>query len=218
MRNWKKWIGAGAGVFALAILMGFQPARKTAVSTDPLIEGFRKTTVASVADAVDTVVGHPGFMSHDMRPRIAGAPARVVGRARTAFARPAAKGQSTPQNAAKHAVAMIDDAKPGEVGIIVLENGLDIAAIGGLMATTAKARDMAGIIADGAVRDLAEIRALGLPVFSRGIAPSTSVGRYISVSMDEEVTCAGVKVKKETSLSPGKTASSSSPPKKPLRF
>ncbi|MBV6433457.1 MAG: hypothetical protein IANPNBLG_03635 [Bryobacteraceae bacterium] len=196
MRNWKKWIGAGAGVFALAILMGFQPARKTAVSTDPLIEGFRKTTVASVADAVDTVVGHPGFMSHDMRPRIAGAPARVVGRARTAFARPAAKGQSTPQNAAKHAVAMIDDAKPGEVGIIVLENGLDIAAIGGLMATTAKARDMAGIIADGAVRDLAEIRALGLPVFSRGIAPSTSVGRYISVSMDEEVTCAGVKVKK----------------------
>jgi regulator of RNase E activity RraA len=76
-----------------------------------------------------------------------------------------------------------------------MEDGLDVAAIGGLMATVAKSRGMAGIITDAGVRDLAEIRSLGLPVYARSIIPSTAVSRYTTVAKDVEVECAGVKVK-----------------------
>ena len=186
------------GVLAvgLSIAAAFQgaatkpaPARN---SDDALLEGFRKSTVASVADAVDQVLGQRGFMSHDMRPRI---PGQIVGRAVTAVLRQASPDKTTPALSAKHSVAMIDNAKPGEVAIIVVENGLDVAGLGGLMGTTAKVRGMAGVLIDGGVRDLAELRALGLPTYSRSVVPSSSVGRWASVSNNTPVQCAGVQVK-----------------------
>jgi regulator of RNase E activity RraA len=89
---------------------------------------------------------------------------------------------------------MIDEAEPGDVGVIVMEGSLDVAAIGGLMGTAAKARGMAGMVLDGAVRDVAELRALGLPVFARSVSPATAVGRYASVSKQVPVACAGVTI------------------------
>jgi len=94
-----------------------------------------------------------------------------------------------------HALEMIDNAEPGEVGVIVVEDGLNIAGIGGLMATGAKSRNMAGMIIDGGVRDVDEITRLGLTVFGRSYTPATGVGRYVSVSFDEPVPCGGVTVK-----------------------
>jgi regulator of RNase E activity RraA len=90
---------------------------------------------------------------------------------------------------------MIDNAKGGEVGVIVMEGTLDVAAIGGLMGTAAKSRGMAGMVLDGAVRDVGELRALGLPVYARAIVPSTAVGRYASVANQVPVQCAGVTIK-----------------------
>ncbi len=164
---------------------------EAAQGDDALIAGFKQTPSASVADAVDQVAGARGFMSHDMRPRIAG---KIVGRAVTALVRPAPPEKSTPALAVKHCVEMIDNSKPGEVGVIVMENGLDVAAIGGLMATTAKARGMAGMVLDGGVRDVAEIRALDLPIYARSVTSATAVGRYASVARQIPVTCAGITV------------------------
>jgi regulator of RNase E activity RraA len=158
---------------------------------DPLIAGFSRSTVASVSDAVDQVVGRRGYMAHDMRPYVAGA---FVGRAATALVKPAPPEQATPALAVKHSVEMIDAASAGEVGVIVMENTLDVAAIGGLMGTAAKARGMAGMVLDGAVRDVAELRALQLPVYARSVSPATAVGRYASVSKQVPVECAGVTV------------------------
>jgi regulator of RNase E activity RraA len=75
-----------------------------------------------------------------------------------------------------------------------MEGTLDVAAIGGLMGTAAKARGMAGMVLDGAVRDVAELRALKLPVYARSVSPATAVGRYASVSKQVPVECAGVTV------------------------
>lgn len=180
---------AGAG---LCTLVAFQAAMKVpAAPADPLLEGFSRSTVASVADAVDQVVGKRGFLSHDMRPRVG---TKFVGRAATALVRPATPEQATPALSTRHSVEMIDNAKPGEVGVIVMENSLDVAAIGGLMATAAKSRGMAGMVLDGAVRDIAEIRGLGLPVFSRSVSPATAVSRYASVANNVPVECAGVTI------------------------
>jgi len=177
-----------SGILALA---GFQAAKKPAVMEDPLIAGFRKTTVASVADAVDQVCGKRGFLSHTIRPVV---PGLVVGRAITALVKPAPPEKATPQLAVKHSTEMIDNSKPGEVGVIVMENGLDVAAIGGLMATAAKARGMAGMVLDGGVRDVAEIRGLGLPVYAASVSPATAVSRYASVAANIPVQCGGVTI------------------------
>ena len=189
--KWTREITLPVLAAALAAL-GVEAARKAAGPQDPLIEGFKKTTVASVADAVDQIVGKRGFMSHDMQARIAGA---FVGRAVTALLRAAPPEEATPQLSARHSIEMIDNAKPGEVGVIVIEGSLDVSALGGLMATTAKAREMAGMVLDGSVRDVAEVRALGLPVYARGVVPSSSVGRWASVARQIPVECAGVTVK-----------------------
>jgi regulator of RNase E activity RraA len=91
--------------------------------------------------------------------------------------------------------AMIDNSKPGDVGVIVIEDGLDVAGIGGLMSTAAKARGMAGVIVDGGVRDLKEVRALGLAIYGRSVIPSSTVSRFAGVARDVEVQCAGVSIK-----------------------
>lgn len=179
------------GLALVSLVAGWQSAA-TRTAGDPLIEGFRKSTVASVADAVDQITGQRGFMSHDMRPRV---PGQVVGRAVTALLRQTSPDKATPALSAKHSVAMIDNSKPGEVGVIVVENGLDVAGIGGLMGTTAKVRGMAGVIIDGGARDLPELRALDLPTYSRSVVPSSSVGRWASVNNNIPVQCAGVLVK-----------------------
>jgi len=175
---------------AAILLVGFQQATRPTYA-DPLLNGFAKSTVASVADAVDQITGQRGYMSHDMRPRVGMA---FVGRATTANLKPAPPEQATAALSAKDSVAMIDAAKPGEVGIIVVEGSLDLAGMGGLMATAAKSRNMAGIVLDGGVRDIAEIRSLGLPVFARSVSPGSSVGRWASVGKDIPVTCGGIKV------------------------
>jgi 4-hydroxy-4-methyl-2-oxoglutarate aldolase len=175
---------------AALLLVGFQQATKPAYS-DPLLAAFARSTVASVADAVDQITGQRGYMSHDMRPRVGGA---FVGRATTALLKAAPREKATAALSAQHSVAMIDAAKPGEVGIIVVEDSLDLAGLGGLMATAAKARGMAGIVLDGGVRDLAEIRSLGLSVFARSVSPGSSVSRFASVAKDIPVTCGGISV------------------------
>jgi regulator of RNase E activity RraA len=88
----------------------------------------------------------------------------------------------------------IDEAEPGSVLVIVVEESLDISGIGGLMSTACKARGLAGAVIDGAARDVDEIEEMRFPVFSRSIIPSTSVGRYVSIGKNIPVQCAGVTV------------------------
>ena len=73
-------------------------------------------------------------MRHDMKLVTGKA---MVGRAVTSLARPAPPEAATPALATKHSVEMIDAAQPGEVGVIVMEGSLDIAAMGNLMGTAA---------------------------------------------------------------------------------
>jgi regulator of RNase E activity RraA len=49
-------------------------------------------------------------------------------------------------------------------------------------------------VVDASVRDTPQIRKLQFPVFSRGIAPSTTVNHYRVTGVNVPVTCAGVLV------------------------
>jgi regulator of RNase E activity RraA len=160
--------------------------------SDPLVAAFAKVPTASIADAIDLVTGKRGFMSHDMRPA---SPGHFAGRAATALLKPAPPEQATAQLTGRDSIAMIDNATPGEVGVIVIEDGLDVAALGGLMGTDAKVRGLAGMVLDAGVRDVVELKEMKLPVYARAIVPSSTVGRFASVGRGIPVQCAGVTVK-----------------------
>ena len=171
------------GGIALAAWLMAQP------SGDPLIEGFRTTEVASVADAMEQLYGTRGYMSHEMRPLFT-----------TKFAGPAVtvmlKKEEHKEGAAASSGMLdaIDSAAPGTVYVMVLEDGADYAGIGGLMATAMKYRGLAGAIIDGGIRDTPQIRRLQFPTFSRGVVPSTTINHYRFAGVNVPVTCAGMRV------------------------
>src|SRR5262245_53495085 len=99
--------------------------KSPATPGDPLIAGFKKSYPASVCDAVNVVPGKNGTMLLDMK-LISGTP--IEGRAVTSLVKPASPENATPALSTKHSVEMIDNANPGEVGVIVMEGTLDIAA------------------------------------------------------------------------------------------
>ncbi len=167
----------------LTLALWAQPA------SDPLIEGFRLVEVASVADAIEQLYGTKSYMSHDMRPLF---PAKFAGPAVTVQMK---KVEHKEGGAASQGMLdAIDTAPPGSVYVMQVEDGLDIAGIGGLMGTAMKFRGLAGAIIDGGVRDTPQIRRLQFPVFSRGIVPSTSINHYRFDGMNVPVKCAGVTV------------------------
>ncbi len=89
----------------------------------------------------------------------------------------------------------IDRAPAGSVYVMKLEGGEDIAGIGGLMATAMKVRGLAGAVIDAAVRDLPQIRKIQFPVYSTGVAPSTSVNHYRFAGANIPIECAGATVR-----------------------
>jgi regulator of RNase E activity RraA len=89
---------------------------------------------------------------------------------------------------------LIDASPAGSVYVMVLEDGADFAGIGGLMATAMKYRGFAGAVIDASVRDTPQIAKLQFPVFSRGVAPSTTINHYRVAGVNIPVTCAGARV------------------------
>ncbi|KAJ1910560.1 hypothetical protein IWQ60_010594 [Tieghemiomyces parasiticus] len=71
----------------------------------------------------------------------------------------------------------VDELPEGAVLVITAPHDCTNAVVGGLLAGRAKVRGARGIVADGRVRDLAELQALGLPVFARGLSCTGTRGR-----------------------------------------
>ena len=157
---------------------------------DPLMEGFRQTEVASVADAIEQLYGRQAYMHHDMRALF-----------KTKFAGPAVtvllkKEEHKEGSAATQGmIEAIDTSPAGSVYVLVLEDGLNYGAVGGLMATTMKVRGFAGAIVDASIRDLPQIQRIQFPIYGRGVSPGTTVGHYRSAGVNIPVTCAGVTVR-----------------------
>ncbi len=172
---------------ALAILAA-GPARPQPAA-DPVVEGLRLVEVASVADAAEQLYGQRIYMAHDMRPVFT---AKFAGPAVTVLLKKEEHHDGAA--ASRGMLDAIDAAPPGSVYVIVLEDGLDIAGIGGLMSTAMKYRGLAGAVVDASVRDLPQIKRLQFPVFSRGIVPSTSINHYRFAGANIPVTCAGARV------------------------
>jgi regulator of RNase E activity RraA len=184
-------LGGGLLVLAAVAAAAGQGAPAAAApSTREILEAFARASTGNVADAVDEATGMRGFMSADMKPVFR---AKVAGPAATVLLRRALR--SDRRDWPNLQIQALDEAPAGSVLVEVLEDGLETAGVGNLMATTAKVRGLAGMVIDGGARDAEEIEEIGFPVWSRSLTPATSVGRYVPVAKNVPVVCGGVTVR-----------------------
>ncbi|MGD1065404.1 MAG: RraA family protein [Vulcanimicrobiaceae bacterium] len=91
-------------------------------------------------------------------------------------------------------VRALETAGPGSVVVIEQRTGIDAASWGGILSLAAKLYQIEGVIAEGAVRDIEEARALDLPVFSRGLTARTARGRLVEAGTNVPVRIGDVEV------------------------
>jgi regulator of RNase E activity RraA len=109
---------------------------------------------------------------------------RLVGQARTVTS-------MVGDNGVSHvATALVG---PGEVMVIDAGGYDDVAVWGGVATRAAMARGAAGVVIDGAVRDVAEIRELGFPCYARAVVPG-GPHKGFGGTIDGAIACAGCPV------------------------
>ena len=179
-----------AGSVGVAVLAGPRAFSKPLDGADEgsLLDGYRHVEVASVSDAMEKITGQRIYMSHRMRPIF---PSRFAGSAITVKLK---KEENRDPNALQGMLAAIDQGGPNSVYVMVVEDGSDIAGMGGLMGTAMASRNFSGAVIDGGVRDVAYLQKIGFPVFALGIVPSTSVSHYHFAGSNISVVCDGVTV------------------------
>lgn len=154
-----------------------------------LVAQFRRVEVASVSDALEQIIHKRMYMSHHMQPIFT---AKFAGYARTVQLKKD-EGNNDPE-ALSGMLEAIDAGSTDSVYVMVVEDGEDIAGMGGLMGTAMAARGYAGAVIDGGVRDVAYLRKIAFPVFATGIVPSTSVHHYRFAGSQIPLVCNGVLV------------------------
>lgn len=129
------------------------------------IQRFAHYGVATVYEAA----GRVGLIDLPLTQIIPGS--RVAGPARTVMC-----GQG--DNLMVHAV--MDQVQAGEVLVLTMPDPAPVALVGELLATQALVHQVAALLVDASVRDIEELRTLGLPIWTRWIrvrgATKTSVG------------------------------------------
>ncbi|WP_225010966.1 RraA family protein [Novosphingobium percolationis] len=98
---------------------------------------------------------------------------RIAGRVVTVKLGPAMEGLPKRHLGASAIMA----AKPGEIVVVENRGRTDASGWGGLLSRGAVLKGIAGVIVDGACRDLDESSELGFPVFGRAVVPLTARGR-----------------------------------------
>jgi len=142
-------------------------------------DGFADIPTTVLAD----VLGRAHVMDMGIRALWSPSP-RVAGPAFTVMCAPG-------DNLMLHAA--IYRAAPGSV-LVVAAGDADYAVAGGNVCAVAQRRGIAAFVVDGVIRDLAEVRDAGFPVFARGAVPVAGL-KAATAPLNEPVRCGGVTVR-----------------------
>jgi regulator of RNase E activity RraA len=88
----------------------------------------------------------------------------------------------------------VEIAGPDDIIVIEQHAHPEAACWGGLLSLGASVRGVAGVIADGPVRDIDEARALRFPIYARTLTAKTARGRIVELGTNVPVTFEGVTV------------------------
>lgn len=158
------------------------------MAVDAYVERLAKLDTCAVSDAQDklgikgTVIGiSPLYPT-----------GRIAGRAVTVRLKSKGDREESKVHLCTTAVVAAD---PGDIIVIDHHGRTDVAGWGGILSTAAKTKGLAGVIIDGASRDVDEAHGLDLPLFARGAVPLTARGRIIEESTNEQIEIGGVAVR-----------------------
>jgi 4-hydroxy-4-methyl-2-oxoglutarate aldolase len=126
--------------------------------------------------------GREGLVDLPLRQLVPGS--RVAGRAR-----PVMCGQD--DNLMVHAA--VAHARPGDVLVLTMPEPAPVALVGDLLATQAKVRGVAGLLVDGAVRDLDELVELALPIWARWVRVR-GAAKDVPGTIDEPIVVGGARI------------------------
>ncbi|MHB1414989.1 MAG: 4-carboxy-4-hydroxy-2-oxoadipate aldolase/oxaloacetate decarboxylase [Chloroflexota bacterium] len=143
-----------------------------------LVEPFREFATCNVCDAL----GRFGSMDYRIKPMVPGW--KMAGTAITLRTRPC-------DNLLVYKALEI--AQPGDVLVIAIYEYDTNSTWGDLTSMIAQAKGMAGVVTDGVVRDISGLRAVGFPVFARGLNPNSPM-KDGPGEVNVPVVCGGVLV------------------------
>lgn len=147
------------------------------LSTD-LAEAFRRISPSTIGHMTDS-----GFMKG--LTLMGPGPAKLVGRAFTVQI------PHLDSSAVHIAVSRIE---PGDVLVVDMNGDRDRASVGGVVAYAAARRGAVGIVVDGSITDIEDIRALHLPVYARAVSAITTRNLGIEGAIQLPVAVAGAVV------------------------
>ncbi|HRK62748.1 MAG TPA: RraA family protein [Terricaulis sp.] len=144
------------------------------------VRRLRRLDACAVSDALDSL-GKSGAVSG--LPRRSGGGV-IAGRALTVKVGPG----SARRGPARHlGVAAIEKAGVDDVIVVEQRSEVEAGCWGGLLTLAAKLRGVAGVVADGPLRDVDEAIAYGFPVFSRSLTTRTARGRVVELEVGDQV-------------------------------
>ncbi|HZD44676.1 MAG TPA: RraA family protein [Acidobacteriaceae bacterium] len=153
-----------------------------------MVDAYRHVEAASVSDAMEQLLHEKRYMSHRMQAIF---PTKFAGTAVTVLLK---REENRDPDALTGMLKAIDSGGTGSVYVMTVQDGADIAGMGGLMGTAMAARGYAGAVVDGGVRDIPQLKRIQFPVYALGPVPSTSVGHYRFAGADISIVCDGVEV------------------------
>lgn len=157
---------------------------QTGTGTPPIREGFFETPALS--DAMDRL-DLPSAVVVGLSP-VAAAPGPVAGPARTATV------VNSEDPDIPGLAEYLDEAAEGDL-LVLGWVATSVASVwGGLAATRTAARGCVGLVTDGWVRDVDEVRSLPLTVWASGSVPRSGKGRLAVTRIGEPTEVSGVLV------------------------
>lgn len=154
---------------------------------DQNVQRLRRLDCCAVSDALDKLK-LSGVVSG--LPQRAGA-GRIAGRAITVKLD---TGEAPPGPPVHLGCTAIEQADGENVIVVEQRSGVEAGCWGGLLSLAAKVRGVAGVVADGPVRDIDEAVAYELPVFSRSTTARTARARVVERGTNIPVQIGDVRV------------------------
>lgn len=142
--------------------------------TDPNVHRLRRLDACAVSDALDKL-GLPGAVTGIAQRSGNG---RIAGRAVTMKVGP---GQAMPGPPKHLGCSAIEAAGHDDLIVVEQRSEVEAGCWGGLLTLGAKVRGVAGVVADGPLRDVDEAIAYEFPIFSRSLTSRTAHGRVVEL-------------------------------------
>lgn len=155
-----------------------------------LAPGAAPLSSSAVADAAEKLTGRRSHMTDEIR-LLSGA--RLEGPAVTI--RLVHDDKASVAEAGGAVIKALETASPGSVIVATLDDDKGYAVAGATFAALAKAKGLAGFVVDGSVRDIVDMRRLGVTVLARGTAPGSAGGHYRVDGVNVPVNAGGIELK-----------------------